>query len=136
MSATPDFPPLSERPPLLLAASDHERLEQLAEQALERQPEIAGALLDELSRASVVAPSQLPDDTVAVGREVRYHDEGTGKDRVVRVVWPMHSDADADRVSVLTPVGTALLGLSVGQAIDWPLQDGRRHRLRVCAVRP
>jgi regulator of nucleoside diphosphate kinase len=136
MSPTPDFPPLSERPPLLLGAGDHQRLEQLAERALDELPDIAGPMLDELARAVVVEPGQLPDDAVAVGREVRYRDEITGKDRVVRLVWPAHADPDHDRISVLTPVGAALIGLSVGQSIEWPLRDGQRHRLRVCAVRP
>lgn len=136
MGNTPGFTPMADRPPLLLGAGDHQRLEQLAERALDELPDIAGPLLEELGRASVVEADQLPDDAVAVGREVRYRDEITGKDRVVRLVWPAHSDPDHDRISVLTPVGAALIGLSVGQAIEWPLRDGQRHRLRVCAVRP
>jgi regulator of nucleoside diphosphate kinase len=136
MTTSVGFPPVSERPPLVLGRADHQRLEQLAERSLDRDPDVAGPLLDELARARVVAAAQLPADAVAIGREVDYRDEATGRDRVVRLVWPADSDPDSAKVSVLTPVGAALIGLSAGQAIDWPLRDGRRHRLRVRAVRP
>lgn len=135
MTHAPGTAPASPRPPLVLDRADHRRLEQLAERALDRDPDVAGPLLDELARARVVAAAQLPADAVAIGREVEYRDEATGRDRVVRLVWPADSDPDHARISVLTPVGAALIGLSTGQAIDWPLRDGRRHRLRVRAVR-
>ena len=131
MSGTPQ----GARPPLLLAQEDHHRLELLAEHALDLQPELANALLAELARADVVATEALDDDVVAVGREVAFRDETTGQERVLRLVWPRDGDVDAGRVSVMTPVGAALIGLRCGQVIDWPLADGREHRLRVVAVR-
>ncbi|MCK9489541.1 MAG: nucleoside diphosphate kinase regulator [Xanthomonadales bacterium] len=122
------------RPPLVISASHAARLTALADNALERLPDIAGRLLDELERAQTVPDDQLPDDVVAMGNQVSFQDEATGRDRVVRLVWPSEANIDAGRISVLTPVGTALIGLRVGQSIDWPVTDGSHHRLRITAV--
>lgn len=89
------------------------------------------ALRHELERAVVVAAEALPPDVVTMDSKVLYVDETTGKRGYVRIVYPAEADARAGRVSVLAPVGAALLGLSVGQAIEWEFPDGGRRRLRV-----
>jgi regulator of nucleoside diphosphate kinase len=63
-----------------------------------------------------------------------FRDEETGESREVSLVYPMDSDPEQGRISVLSPVGSALLGLSVGQTIDWPLPRGRLKRIRVVEV--
>ncbi len=60
-----------------------------------------------------------------------YADESTGATREVELVYPNEADPVTGRISVLAPVGCALLGLSVGQSIDWKLPSGQIHRLRV-----
>ncbi|GIK87623.1 MAG: hypothetical protein BroJett026_31040 [Betaproteobacteria bacterium] len=65
---------------------------------------------------------------------VLFEDETTGKRREVTIVFPQDSNAAAKRVSVLAPVGTALLGLAVGQSILWPFPDGTSHCLRVLRI--
>ena len=62
---------------------------------------------------------------------VVYSDETAGVQRVVSIVYPREADASKGKVSVLSPIGTALLGLSVGQVIAWDFPDGSRRRLRV-----
>lgn len=85
----------------------------------------------ELERAIVVSSEAVPRDVVTMNSRALYVDETTGERRLVQLVYPEEADAGASKVSVLAPVGAALLGLSVGQAIEWDFPDGSRRRLRV-----
>ena len=85
----------------------------------------------ELERAIVVSSEAVPHDVVTMNSRVLYADETTGERRLVQIVYPAEADASEGRVSVLAPVGAALLGLSTGQAIEWDFPDGSRRRLRV-----
>lgn len=124
-------------PEITVTASEHARLTALAEHALERNESAATAerLLEELTRARMVADDALPADTIAVGREVDYYDQHSGRLHTVRLVNPPEADINTGRISVLSPIGAALLGLSVGQCIDWPVPDGSLRRIEVRAVR-
>jgi regulator of nucleoside diphosphate kinase len=88
-------------------------------------------LEQELERAIVVSSEAVPRDVVTMNSRVLYVDETTGERRLVQIAYPEEADAGAGKVSVLAPVGAALLGLSVGQAIEWDFPDGSRRRLRV-----
>jgi regulator of nucleoside diphosphate kinase len=77
------------------------------------------SLRRELDRASVVSSAAIPPDVATMNSRVRYTDETAGEQRTVSLVYPEHVDGAPGRVSVLAPVGTALLGLSAGQAIEW-----------------
>lgn len=107
---------------LILCERDYELLRRL------RLPE---PLRRELDRAIVVSNEAIPEDVVTMSSRVLYTDETAGVRRAVRIVHPEHADGADDRVSVFAPVGSALLGLSAGQAIDWDFPDGTRRRLRV-----
>jgi regulator of nucleoside diphosphate kinase len=85
----------------------------------------------ELDRASVVSSEAVPPDVVTMNSRVVYSDETAGVQRVVTIVFPGEADAADGKVSVFSPIGSALLGLSAGQAIDWDFPDGSRRRLRV-----
>lgn len=91
-------------------------------------------LQGELDRAVVVSSEAVPPDVVTMNSRVVYTDETSGVQRVVSIVFPSDASASDGKVSVLSPIGTALLGLSVGQAIDWDFPDGSRRRLRVNAL--
>jgi regulator of nucleoside diphosphate kinase len=80
----------------------------------------------ELHRATVVPHHAIPRDVVTMNSDVTYEDSLTGARRTVRVVFPKDADAGRGYVSVLAPIGSALLGLKVGQRIDWPFPKGRR----------
>ena len=88
-------------------------------------------LAEELDRAIVVPSDRIPKDVVTMNSRLIYSDESTGSTREVELVFPDDADSTSGRVSVLAPVGCALLGLSAGQAIDWNLPNGSVHRLRV-----
>lgn len=92
------------------------------------------ALQRELERATVVSSEALPPDVVTMNSKVVYSDETAGVQRLVSIVYPRDAKASDGKVSVLAPIGTALLGLSVGQAIAWDFPDGFRRRLRVNAL--
>jgi regulator of nucleoside diphosphate kinase len=88
-------------------------------------------LAEELDRAIVVPSDRIQKNTVTMHSRVIYRDESAGTTREVELVYPDEADPMAGRVSVLAPVGCALLGLSAGQSIDWDLPGGKVHRLRV-----
>lgn len=119
-------------PPIHVSTLDLERLERLLEQSAKR-PE-AARLEDELARAEVIEVAAVPPDLITMNSRVRYVEEDTGAVREVTVVFPHDADTSADRVSVLAPIGSALLGLSVGDTIDWPVPHGRTTRIRVVGV--
>jgi regulator of nucleoside diphosphate kinase len=88
----------------------------------------------ELLRAQVVPLHDIPHDVVTMNSRVVFENQATGEHREVTLVYPGGADIDAGKISILTPVGTALLGLRVGQSIDWELPGGARQRYRVAAV--
>ena len=90
-------------------------------------------LESELVRAVAVSPGDIPKDVVTMNSRVVFEDE-TGDRREITLVYPKHADIASGKVSVLVPVGTALLGMRVGQTIDWELPNGQKHRYKVVAV--
>jgi len=90
-------------------------------------------LARELRRAKVVPLSDLPPDTVTMGSVVRYREDDTGKIITATLVYP-GEDGYEGRISVLTPEGGALLGLSVGQSIPYVSRDDRATSLTVLRV--
>lgn len=126
--------PLWLSPNIVLSRSDHRQLSVLAMAGLGHTADIADDLLHELDRAELVADGALPGDIVRMGSLVRFR---TGRDeRRVTLVYPAEADIAAARVSVLTPVGTALIGLRTGQSITFRTRDGRPQMLTVLNVVP
>lgn len=115
---------------IIVTELDFARLTRL----LEQHDFAARALEGELERALLLRPSAVPGNVVTMNSEVEYEDVDTQVRRTVRVVYPRDADAASGRVSVLAPIGTALLGLRAGQSIHWPTPAGRRH-LRVLEIR-
>jgi regulator of nucleoside diphosphate kinase len=113
--------------------SDHRQLIVLAMAGIGHTADDADGLLYELERAHVVADEKLPPDAVRMGSVVRYRTNG-GVERRVALVYPKDADIGEGRISVLTPVGTALLGLRTGQSITWLTRDGRKQMLTVVSV--
>jgi regulator of nucleoside diphosphate kinase len=122
------------RPVLIIAADQYEQLQSLARQALPRLPDVARHLLDEVERAEVRQPEQVPETVVGIGSQVTFRNESNNRVQTVRLVFPSDADIDAQRISVLTPIGAALIGLSEGQSIEWESRDGRTRRLTVTKV--
>lgn len=118
-----------------VTAIDHERLQRLVDTSTgARDRDAADALADELDRAEVVPPERIAGNVVTMNSRVVFEDQKTGERREISLVYPQDSDPEKGRVSVLAPIGSALLGLSVGQTIDWPLPRGQVRRLRLVEV--
>lgn len=118
------------KPAITVAQSDHDKLQRLADAASGRTPEVAEELLVELDRARVVPDEKLRPGIIRMGSTLGYSTED-GEERVVTLVFPGEADIAEGRISILTPIGTALIGLAAGQSIDWTARDGRIHRLKV-----
>ncbi|MFT3761750.1 MAG: nucleoside diphosphate kinase regulator [Pseudoxanthomonas sp.] len=121
-------------PSLIVSRRDFDRLEALLDSPALRRHPAALALMDELNRAEVMPPEKIPDTVVTMNSTVDCIDEIGGERHRLTLVYPNEADVEKGRVSVLAPVGSALLGLSVGQTIDWEAPGGRRLRLRVTAI--
>jgi regulator of nucleoside diphosphate kinase len=107
---------------LVLPEEDYLRLRRLAGQH---------PLADELDRVVVVSPERMPNNVVTMNSRCTYFDESARVRREVELVYPEDADPASGKVSVLAPVGSALLGMAVGQSIDWDFPDGRAHRLHI-----
>lgn len=131
---TSTLPPAGRLPTITLAQSIHKRLSGLAEAAEGRLPEVAEYLERELDRACIVADDALPKTTVTLGSRVTFVDCDTEQRHSVTLVWPAEEDAARHRLSVMTPVGAALIGLRAGQRIGWRNRAGFRRSLKIEAV--
>ncbi len=122
-------------PEIVVSDLEYDHLTRLAAAAQYRLPEIATQLSSELERAVVVAASAMPDDVVRLGSAVTFCTNG-GPSREGVLVLPVDANISKGLVSILTPVGTALLGLGEGQSIEFMAHNGHRCRLSVLGVRP
>ncbi len=123
------------RPPLHMLAAESDMVATLALQTEHRSPVIAAMLLEEIERAELHEPETLPDTAVTIGSVVDFIDERSGRVRKVQLVLPAQANIAEGRISILTPMGAALFGLTAGQAIDWPDLDGQERRIRILRVR-
>ena len=118
---------------LIVSTADYERLTDLANASMERLPEVARELLDELEDAEIVDDKSVPKDVVRMGSTVTFKSDD-GHTRTLKLVYPADESLDEHRISVMTPVGAALIGLGTGQSISWTARDGKHHRLTVTQV--
>jgi regulator of nucleoside diphosphate kinase len=122
------------RPAIILSAEDYERLSGLAQAARGRMPGLADELAYEIGRARVLAKGKHPQDIVSMNSEVEFRDDTTGRIQRVWLVYPEEADISLRKVSVLTPVGTALIGLRSGHSITWETPKGEVRQLTVLSV--
>ncbi|MBW7851636.1 MAG: nucleoside diphosphate kinase regulator [Rhodospirillales bacterium] len=87
-----------------------------------------------LDRAVIVPSERVNPDVVTMNTRLTFRDDDSGVVRSVTVVYPGEEDSALGRISVLTPVGSALVGLSAGQSTEWRTLDGRRKRLTVLSI--
>ncbi|MCV2892734.1 nucleoside diphosphate kinase regulator [Lentibacter sp. XHP0401] len=121
-------------PKVVINADDLTHLEGLADSMMRRQPVLADRLLEEIGRARIVASTKVRDNVVTMGSTVTYRDEATGQEKTVSLVYPEEADITQLRVSVMTPIGVALLGLSEGASFYWDTRDDQRRMLTVLEV--
>lgn len=118
------------RPNIVISSLDMERLEGLLETLPAAQARAQEALLAELARAEVVDPEDMPADVVTMNSRVRFVLDDAGELEML-LVYPKDVDGSPDKLSILTPIGNALLGLRAGDGITWARPDGASCVVRV-----
>jgi regulator of nucleoside diphosphate kinase len=124
----------SHLPEIVLTATDLSRLDLLTGYVTAYRTPVKETLARELRRARIVAAHDLPKSTVTMHSTLRYRDEETGAIRTATLVYPGEEDRAEGKMSVLTPIGCALIGLSAGQCISYEDADGRIKAVAVVEV--
>ena len=124
------------RPAIIINELDAERIDRLLEQPAFANSPVADALNEELDRAQMLAPEAMPHDVVTMNSRVKFRDLTSGEERVRTLVFPSQVTDSASQLSVLAPVGAALLGLKVGSTIHWELPGGASTHLEVLELIP
>lgn len=124
-------PTMSTNPHIIISTLDAERLEKL----LAAMPASAfpgkEALEAELARAEVVEPREMPPNVVTMNSTVRFRVADSAEEFTLTLVYPRDMDGSGGKISILAPVGSALLGLSQGEEIEWPKPGGGLLRVRI-----
>jgi len=123
------------RPEITISTLDSERLYDLIE-SLPRNNSIAGVteLETELGRASIVTPQEVPPSIVTMNSTVKFFVDATGKEFELTLVYPKDVDSSGKTISILAPVGSALLGLSIGDEIEWPKPGGGNLKVKIVGI--
>lgn len=122
------------QPAITISSLDAERLEQLLDAPSLRDDPTCRALLDELARADIVAPQDMPPGVVTMNSTVRFEIDKPPEQFCLTLAYPSGMAQLDNGISILTPVGAALLGLSVGDSIDWPRPDGQCIKVKLLEV--
>lgn len=124
------------QPPIRVTSWDHHRLSAVVDAfRLRGREQVVDFLGDELDRAELVEPAEVPRDVVTMHSCVEFLDHDTGEVRAVTLVYPGEEDSRHGDISVVTPVGSALIGLRTGDTMPWRTVDGRTKRLSVLQIR-
>lgn len=119
---------------LIVTDRDYDQLADLLHAAAHSHEHRAPDLAEELERARIVPAAMVPPDVVTMNSTLTYEDLDTRQCRTVTIVLPHEADIDTGRVSVLTPMGSALFGLRIGDTVERVLRDGTRHHLRIAEI--
>ena len=122
------------KPEIFVLASDAERLEHIADRLPASAADCKNALLDELARADIVEADQLPARVVTMNSTVRFEVSDPREAFCLTLVYPADLNTAPNQISVLTPMGTALLGMAEGSMIEWPRRDGQAVQVKVLEV--
>jgi regulator of nucleoside diphosphate kinase len=122
------------KPTILVSWLDMDRLDRMLDHLPAAQASARDALLDELGRARLAEPWEMPPDVVTMNSRVRFAFDGADQEVTMTLTYPKDMDGDPERLSILTPVGTALLGLRVGDTISWERPDGALFEVTVRAI--
>lgn len=125
---------MNNRPKIILTSQDLERLEALLEALPSNALPGKEALLAELGRAEIVEPDQIPPSVVTMNSTVRFRIDSSGEDYCLTLVYPKDIDDTGKKISILAPVGSALLGLSTGDEIAWPSPGGGTIKVRIVEI--
>ncbi len=125
---------------IYITGTDKVRLEKVVNAAAAAGEKGRGdlqGLVQELARAKVVDSTSVRPDVVTMNSRVILEDTDTGEEMDFVLAFPDEADVDKGAISVLAPIGTAILGYSEGDVVEWPVPDGIRHiRIRKIVYQP
>lgn len=119
-------------PVLRISTSDHQRLRMLVDMVIKSQPRLRETLQPlsaELERAEVLPAEVIPPSVVVMGSRVEIEDRASGEVDAYTLVYPEQADAAAGRLSILAPIGTAIIGFAEGDTFAWRTPGGTRQLL-------
>jgi len=125
---------MDKKPRITVSSLDLERLEDLLDSPRADGFPGKAALQAELARAEIVEPGKVPPDVVTMNSTVRFVTDSPEQEFQLTLVYPKDADNSGGKISVLAPVGSALLGLAVGDEIEWPRPGGGMTRVRIVDV--
>jgi regulator of nucleoside diphosphate kinase len=125
----------SEKPPIEVTTWDYRRLSGVVEAFQLRGSPLADFLAEELDRSELVEPSAVSPSVVTMHSCVTFVDHDSDQVRTMTLVYPGEEDSRQNKLSIVTPVGSALLGLRTGASMTFRTQNGRTKRLSVIEVR-
>ncbi|MBR7889871.1 MULTISPECIES: nucleoside diphosphate kinase regulator [Marinomonas] len=125
---------MTTRPDITISSLDLKRVEDLIDSL--PKADIAGVseLEEELTRATIVAPKDVPDNIITMNSTVKFIVEATNKEFELTLVYPKNMESNGTTISILAPVGSALLGLSIGDEIEWPKPGGGNLKIKIIQV--
>jgi regulator of nucleoside diphosphate kinase len=118
-------------PNIYISSSDYDRLSKLVANV---NVAVAEDLEEELGRAKVLPDADMPPTVVTMNSTVRVRDLATGTESTYTLVYPENANANEGRISILAPVGVALIGLALDEIIQWPMPGGQIRRLQVIDI--
>lgn len=124
---------MAQKPNITISSLDADRLDALLD-GIEQHLPVHDALVEELARADIVSPEDMPPNIVTMNSMVKFKDVNSGKTFSLTLIYPHGDASQGDTVSILAPVGSALLGLSEGDTIQWPKPGGGMLSVEIVAV--
>lgn len=115
---------MEQRPPITITSLDAARLERMLDSLSSNEFSDRDDLENELDRAHIVQPAEMPPDIVTMNSTVTFRVESSDKEFSLTLVYPNEADDSTKKISILAPVGSALLGLREGDQISWPKPGG------------
>ncbi|CAH9057888.1 nucleoside diphosphate kinase regulator [Pseudoalteromonas sp. S3260] len=115
---------MNTKPEIIISSLDADRLYALMESLPANSFAGEKELEAELGRANIVEPHEVPATVVTMNSTVNFVVESTGEEFTLTLVYPKNIDSSGNKISILAPVGSALLGLSQGDQIEWPKPGG------------
>jgi regulator of nucleoside diphosphate kinase len=126
---------MAKLPNIIITHEDRNKLALLVDaHAADSNSDLIDSLDQEINRARIVEPGEIPPDVVTMNSRVVFRDDGSQSMQTVTLVYPGQENSVEGRISILTPVGAALLGLSEGQNISYATPDGRQKSLTLLKV--
>jgi regulator of nucleoside diphosphate kinase len=122
------------KPNIIVSSLDIERLEVLLDSLPASESGVRNRLLDELARAEVREPEEMPADVVTMNSRVRFTIDKASEEFSLTLAYPKDISGAGEQVSVLSPVGNALIGLAAGDSIEWTRPDGALFEVTVLDV--